>query len=56
MWERRGAYRVLVGKHKGKNHFKNLNVDGAIILKWMLTRLGGCGLDSSGLGTSGRLL
>jgi hypothetical protein len=25
---RRGAYRVLVGRHEGKNHLENLGVDG----------------------------
>ena len=31
--ERRGAYKVLVGKPEGKNHLKDLGVDGRIILK-----------------------
>jgi hypothetical protein len=30
----RGAYTVLVGRPEGKNHLKNLGVDGRIILKW----------------------
>jgi hypothetical protein len=33
MEDRRCAYRVLVGKPEGKNHFEDLNVDGSIILK-----------------------
>jgi hypothetical protein len=28
-----GAYRVLVGRHKRKNHFEDLGVYGMIILK-----------------------
>jgi hypothetical protein len=30
--EKRGTYRVLVGKPEGKDHFKNLGVDVEIIL------------------------
>jgi hypothetical protein len=33
MWERRGVYRVLVGKPEGKNHLEDLGIDGRIILK-----------------------
>jgi hypothetical protein len=37
MWhvwgERRGAYWVLVGRTKGKNHLEDLDVDGTIIIK-----------------------
>ena len=32
--ERRGAYRVLVGKSEGKNHLENPGVDGMILLRW----------------------
>ena len=32
MGERRGAYRVLVGKLEGRNHFEDPGVDGRIIL------------------------
>ena len=32
MGERRGVYRVLVGKSEGKNHLEDLGVDGKIIL------------------------
>jgi hypothetical protein len=28
MGERKGAYRVLVGKPEAKNHFENLGLDG----------------------------
>jgi len=35
MWERRGAYSVLVGRPEGKNHLEDLDIDGRIILKCM---------------------
>ena len=31
--ERRGVYRVLVGKPEGKNNLKDPGVDGSIILR-----------------------
>jgi hypothetical protein len=37
MVERRGAYRVLVGKHESV-HLEDLGVDGRIILKPVLNR------------------
>jgi len=38
-WVRRGgAYRVLVGKPEGKNHWGDLGVDGWIILRMMFRR------------------
>ena len=50
--ERRGAYRVLVGKDEGGNHLEDPSVDGRIILKWIFERLDGAGhgLDQSGSG------
>jgi len=33
MGERRGAYRILMGKTEGKSHLKDLGIDGKIILK-----------------------
>jgi hypothetical protein len=33
MGDRRGAYRILVGKHEGKNHLEYRGVNGSIILK-----------------------
>jgi hypothetical protein len=38
MGERRGAYRVLVGKPEGRNHLEEKGVDGRIILKWILEK------------------
>jgi hypothetical protein len=35
MRDRRGAYRVLVGRHEGKNRLKDLGIDGRILLKWI---------------------
>ena len=31
MWERRGVYRVLIGKSEGKNHLEEPGADGRII-------------------------
>jgi len=35
MGDRRGAYRVFVGRPERKNHLENLGTDGRIILKWI---------------------
>jgi hypothetical protein len=35
MGERRGAYRVLVGKPEERDHLEFSGVDGRIILKWI---------------------
>jgi hypothetical protein len=35
---------------KGIDRLEDVGVDGMIILDWILNRLGGCGLDSSGSG------
>jgi hypothetical protein len=32
------VYKVLVGKSEGKNHLEDLNVDGRVILKLILTK------------------
>jgi hypothetical protein len=36
--EKRNAYRILVGKPEGKNHYEDQDVDGWTILKWILER------------------
>jgi len=36
--ERRGAYRVLVGKLGGKSHLENPGLDGRIVLRWILRK------------------
>ena len=38
---RRGVYRVLVGNPEGKNHLGDPDVDGRIILTWILRKLEG---------------
>jgi hypothetical protein len=39
--ERRGAYRSLVGRPEGRNHLKDLGVDGRLVLKWIFDKLDG---------------
>jgi hypothetical protein len=34
MGERRGVYRILVGKPEGREHREDPGVDGRVILKW----------------------
>jgi len=36
--ERRGVYRVLVGKPEGKKHLGNPGVDGRTILRWIFMK------------------
>jgi hypothetical protein len=36
MGEGKGVYRVLVRRPEGKNHWKDLGVDGRITLTWTL--------------------
>jgi hypothetical protein len=38
MGERRGVWRVLVGKSEGKNHLEDPGVDGRIILSWIFRK------------------
>ena len=38
MGERRGVYRVLVGKPEGKNYLEDPEVDGRIILRWIFRK------------------
>jgi len=48
-WERRGICPVFwLENLKESNHLKDLCTDKRMILKWILTRMGGCQLDSSG--------
>jgi hypothetical protein len=35
------AYRVLVGKSQAKDHFADLDIDGSIVLKWVLQKWAG---------------
>jgi len=37
-WERRGVYRVLVGKLEGKNHFGDPGVDWRMIIRWIFRK------------------
>ena len=39
MGERRGVYRVLVGKPEGRAHLEDPGVDGRIILRWIFRKL-----------------
>jgi hypothetical protein len=39
--ERRGVYRVLVGKPEGKKHLGDPSVDGRIILRWIFRNCSG---------------
>jgi len=41
MGDSRGAYRILMGKPEGKNHFEDPGVDRGIILKWVFKNGGG---------------
>ena len=41
MEEDRGVHRVLVGKAEGKSHWGDQDVDGRIILRWILRKLEG---------------
>jgi len=35
MGEKRGVYRILVGKREGKNHLGDPGLDGRVILRWI---------------------
>jgi hypothetical protein len=46
MGERRGAYRILVGRPEGRNHLRDPDIDGKVILKWIFKKwVGWHGLD-----------
>jgi hypothetical protein len=59
MGEKRNAYRLLVGKPEGKNHYEDQDIGGWIILGWILERWDGVrwtGLVWLRIGTGGELL
>ena len=60
MWERRNVYRCTGGEPEGKrSHFKDLGIDGRIILNGFLKKWDGrawTGFIWLGIGTSGTLL
>ena len=39
MEKRRGAYRVLEGKVKDRDHLEDQGLDGSIILRWIFRKL-----------------
>jgi hypothetical protein len=41
MGDRRGAYRVLVGDLRERDHLEGLGVDGRIMLKWICEKWDG---------------
>jgi hypothetical protein len=45
MGERRGTYRILIGKPGRRNSLENPGVDGSIVLKWIFERLEGGFMD-----------
>jgi hypothetical protein len=51
MGERRGLYRVLVGKPGERDHLGDLSVNGRIILRWIFRKwVWGYGPDRAGSG------
>jgi hypothetical protein len=42
--ERRGAYKVLVGTARERDHFESLELNGGMIIKWVFKKLAS-GLD-----------
>jgi hypothetical protein len=58
-YERRSAYRVLVGRPERKNHFEDPDIDGSIILKRIFNKRDGeawTGLIWLSIGTGGARL
>jgi hypothetical protein len=37
----RNTYNILVRKREGENHSEDLDVDGKVILEWILVKWGG---------------
>jgi hypothetical protein len=37
-------FNVLVAKPNGRDHFEDFGVNRKIILKWILRKVGGCGM------------
>ena len=59
MGEGRGVHRVLVGKPEGKNHWRDPDVDGRIILRWIFRKwegVVGTGWSWLRIGTGGGCL
>jgi len=57
--ERRGAYRVFVGKPEGKSYLEDLGMDGCSVLKWICKKWDGevwIGLVWLRMGTRGGLV
>jgi hypothetical protein len=40
--DRRGAYRILVGRRDRNNHLEETGIDESIILKWIFRKWNGC--------------
>jgi len=45
MGERRGTYRVLVGKTEGKDHLEDPDLDGRVMLAWICRKWDGRGMN-----------
>jgi hypothetical protein len=59
MGEVKGAYNILVGKPEGRNHWKDLGIDGGVTLRWILGKQGlgmWIGFIWLRIGTGGELL